>query len=96
MGEGAPAIRAQVLSYRMSLDVADELEEMGIHDTRLVGGDLYGLCMVFIFFLVSVIVFVSLTFFLFRPRMDMLSSDFPGPFDWFGAPELYDTIEGGD
>ncbi|CAM9586326.1 unnamed protein product [Ectocarpus fasciculatus] len=32
VGDGAPAIRAQVLSYRMSLDVADELENMGIYD----------------------------------------------------------------
>ncbi|CAM9461459.1 unnamed protein product, partial [Ectocarpus fasciculatus] len=32
IGDGAPPIRAQVLHYRMSLDVADELENMGIYD----------------------------------------------------------------
>ncbi|CAM9286827.1 unnamed protein product, partial [Laminaria digitata] len=32
IGEGAPAIRQQVLSVRLGLDVADQLEEMGIFD----------------------------------------------------------------
>eukprot|EP00903_Cladosiphon_okamuranus_P009929 g9426.t1 len=32
IGEGAPAIRAQVLAFRMSLDVADELESRRIYD----------------------------------------------------------------
>lgn len=32
IGEGAPAIRQQVLSVRLRLDVADQLEEMGIFD----------------------------------------------------------------
>ncbi|CAM9438579.1 unnamed protein product [Sphacelaria rigidula] len=36
VGEGTPPIRAQVLSYRMDLDVADELEEMGIYDARMI------------------------------------------------------------
>lgn len=36
VGEGAPAIRAQVLGFRMSLDVADELENMGIYDASQV------------------------------------------------------------
>lgn len=32
IGEGAPAIRQQVLGARLGLDVADQLEEMGIFD----------------------------------------------------------------
>lgn len=32
VGEGAPAIRQQVLSIRLGLDVAEQLEEMGIYD----------------------------------------------------------------
>eukprot|EP00903_Cladosiphon_okamuranus_P018216 g16755.t1 len=32
VGEGAPAIRQQVLDARLGLDVADELEDMGIYD----------------------------------------------------------------
>lgn len=32
MGEGAPPIRQQVLGARLGLDVADQLEEMGIYD----------------------------------------------------------------
>lgn len=31
-GDGAPAIRRQVLGARLGLDVADQLEEMGIYD----------------------------------------------------------------
>lgn len=32
VGDGAPAIRRQVLGARLGLDVADQLEEMGIYD----------------------------------------------------------------
>lgn len=31
-GEGAPPIRQQVLDVRLGLDVADQLEDMGIYD----------------------------------------------------------------
>lgn len=36
IGEGAPPIRAQVLGFRMSLDVADELESIAIYDASQV------------------------------------------------------------
>lgn len=36
IGEGAPPIRAQVLAFRMSLDVADELETRRIYDASQV------------------------------------------------------------
>lgn len=32
IGEGAPAIRQQVLNVRLTLDVADQLEDMGIYN----------------------------------------------------------------